>query len=549
MGNGDVRDVAAIADGWDSTVTVLSGTFAAPIAQDFVPTVVTPASAPEPQAVTDDRMAAAVAPRVAPALRRRRGLERRHSRRLLLTDAVVVTATTFAASLATALPRLSSSPAPTVSVASASLPGLVASTAPADVATQVLVVIVTAAVWWVALALTVSRGLIGSGRRELARIAAASANAFGLLAIVFVVTGAAPLFAQVLVAAPVGVAALLAARALWRRRLAAERLTGSSVSRALVVGRPADVACVTNAIDQDDSSGYRVGGSVEFDVAPGTQEAATQIADEATRIGADAIVVASAAASDADFVKRLGWCLEGTAAELVVANGLVDVARARMSLHEVDGLPLTRVRMPAYAGGAHLVKRAFDIVVSSIALLGIALILPVIALAIVIDSRGPVFFAQERVGRDGRTFRMLKFRSMRTTAETELEALRILNEGAGPMFKLRSDPRVTRVGRFLRRYSIDELPQFWNVLVGDMSVVGPRPQLPTEVADYDGSAFRRLYVKPGITGPWQVGGRSDLSWQESVRIDLGYVENWSVQADLKIILRTAAVVIRPKGAY
>jgi lipopolysaccharide/colanic/teichoic acid biosynthesis glycosyltransferase len=173
----------------------------------------------------------------------------------------------------------------------------------------------------------------------------------------------------------------------------------------------------------------------------------------------------------------------------------------------------------------------------------------VLATIIKLDSPGPVFFLQERVGRHGRTFRMVKFRSMRTDAEQQLAALADQNQGSGLLFKLKDDPRITRIGRALRKLSLDELPQFWNVLVGDMSVVGPRPPLPREVAAYDADVSRRLFVKPGITGLWQVSGRSDLSWEESVRLDLRYVENWSLPDDLRIMWRTARVMVQPSGAY
>jgi lipopolysaccharide/colanic/teichoic acid biosynthesis glycosyltransferase len=160
-----------------------------------------------------------------------------------------------------------------------------------------------------------------------------------------------------------------------------------------------------------------------------------------------------------------------------------------------------------------------------------------------------VFFSQQRVGRDGRVFTMFKFRTMAVDAEQRLSELRERNEGSGPLFKMKQDPRVTRVGRVLRKLSLDELPQFWNVLRGDMSVVGPRPPLPAEVTAYDGTVVRRLYVKPGITGLWQVSGRSDLSWDESVRLDLSYVENWSLMNDLQIMWRTARVMVHREGAY
>jgi exopolysaccharide biosynthesis polyprenyl glycosylphosphotransferase len=196
-----------------------------------------------------------------------------------------------------------------------------------------------------------------------------------------------------------------------------------------------------------------------------------------------------------------------------------------------------------------VLKRALDVVVSGVALIPIGLILPLLALLIKIDSPGPVFFRQERVGRDGQRFQMVKLRSMSTDAEQRLAALKAANEGSGLLFKMKDDPRVTRVGRVLRKLSLDELPQFWNVLIGDMSVVGPRPPLPSEVTAYDGTVYRRLYIKPGITGLWQVSGRSDLSWEESVRLDLRYVENWSVVNDLQIMWRTAKVMVRPQGAY
>lgn len=207
------------------------------------------------------------------------------------------------------------------------------------------------------------------------------------------------------------------------------------------------------------------------------------------------------------------------------------------------------MRIPTFDGGRHVLKRALDIVVATCALLAIAVLAVPIAIAIRLDSPGPVLFRQQRVGRDGRTFGMLKFRTMHIDAEQQLEALRAQNEGAGPLFKLRSDPRVTRVGAVLRKYSLDELPQFWNALKGDMSVVGPRPPLPGEVTAYDGTVMRRLYLKPGITGLWQISGRSDLSWDESVRLDLRYVENWSVMQDLMIMVKTARVMVRPAGAY
>jgi exopolysaccharide biosynthesis polyprenyl glycosylphosphotransferase len=273
------------------------------------------------------------------------------------------------------------------------------------------------------------------------------------------------------------------------------------------------------------------------------------VALHARDLGADSIIIASRPDDDPDFIKRLSWDLEGTAAELILSSRLTDVAGPRLSLRPLDGLPLIHVKIPEFEGGVHLLKRAMDIAVAVVALIPIAVAAPLIALMIKLDDHGPALFRQTRVGRDGREFQILKFRTMRTTAEAELGALRSHNEGAGPLFKLKRDPRITRVGSVLRKFSLDELPQFWNVLRGEMSVVGPRPPLPSEVTAYDGTVYRRLYIKPGITGLWQVSGRSDLSWEESVRLDLRYVENWSMLTDLMIMWRTARVMLRPKGAY
>jgi len=188
-------------------------------------------------------------------------------------------------------------------------------------------------------------------------------------------------------------------------------------------------------------------------------------------------------------------------------------------------------------------------VVAGCALLFLSPVFAVIALLIRLDSEGPAFFAQERVGRGGRLFRILKFRSMNASAPAQLEALMASNEGNGVLFKMKNDPRVTRLGRTLRKYSLDELPQLWNVLMGDMSLVGPRPPLASEVSTYEDHVHRRLYIKPGLTGMWQVNGRSNLSWEDSVRLDLYYVENWSLMGDLIILWRTVKVVAAPVGAY
>jgi exopolysaccharide biosynthesis polyprenyl glycosylphosphotransferase len=213
----------------------------------------------------------------------------------------------------------------------------------------------------------------------------------------------------------------------------------------------------------------------------------------------------------------------------------------------VTGLPLLHVEQPRFSGGRRIVKATFDRVVALTAIVLLAPVLIGIALAIRITTRGPALFRQQRIGRDGTPFTMYKFRSMVIDAEDLRDQLD--SERDGPMFKVRADPRVTGVGRWLRRYSLDELPQLFNVLNGSMSLVGPRPPLPGEVATYDGDVHRRLLVRPGVTGLWQVSGRADLSWDESVRLDLRYVDNWSLAADLLILWKTGRAVLQGSGAY
>ena len=248
-------------------------------------------------------------------------------------------------------------------------------------------------------------------------------------------------------------------------------------------------------------------------------------------------------------LRQLAWQLEEAPTELVVDPGLMEVAGPRLHIEPVDGLPLLRLTRPTFTGVPWLAKHAMDRLGSALLLLVIAPLLLVLAVAIKLDGGGPVFFRQVRVGRHGREFTMLKFRSMVVDAETRLAELVAANDGAGPLFKMRTDPRITRVGAILRRYSFDELPQLINVLTGAMSLVGPRPPLPAEVATYGRDAQRKLLVKPGLTGLWQISGRSDLSWEQSVRLDLRYVENWNLALDALILWKTFGAVINSRGAY
>lgn len=399
---------------------------------------------------------------------------------------------------------------------------------------------------------------LGSGAVEYQRVAHATGLAFGAVAVWALFVGWVGDRVLLFGALPLGLVGLLVSRWAWRRWLRRQRSDGEYCSRVLVVGTQRDVAYVVTALGAEDS-GFHVVGAIltEADMkSVATSQARKPVHDSidkvreaAAAIEADTIVVATKPAGNPDFIRELSWQLEGTAANLLLSNQVTDVVGPRISFRPVDGLPMVQIKIPSYEGGHYFLKRGLDITVATCALVMIALAMPFIAIAIKLDSRGPVFFSQSRVGKDGERFRMFKFRSMTQDAEQHLVDLQHHNEGSGSLFKMRNDPRVTNVGRWIRKLSIDELPQFWNVLRGDMSVVGPRPPLPAEVTSYDGEVVRRLYVKPGITGPWQVGGRSDLSWEESVRLDLSYVENWSVMNDLQLIWRTARVALHGAGAY
>ncbi|UQZ80776.1 sugar transferase [Clavibacter michiganensis subsp. michiganensis] len=400
--------------------------------------------------------------------------------------------------------------------------------------------------------------IVGVGVSEYKRVVNASAITFGALAVGFLLLKVDIARGYVVLAFPLGVVALLVSRWTWRQWLIRRRDQGAHLSRVVVVGARADVEDVAAQILLRPASGYTVVGVAIDDHLDGLEVAGRTIpvvsdlgsvAAAAARTAADAVIVASQPRAGSNAVRTLGWELEGSSIELVLASRLTDVAGPRIHFRPVEGLPLIHVEIPQFEGGKHVMKRALDIAVAGLALVVLAPVMLLIAVVVRIDSPGGAIFRQERVGKSGQEFHMLKFRSMRVTAEAELAALAEANEGSGPLFKMRSDPRVTRVGTVLRRYSLDELPQLWNILVGDMSLVGPRPPLRREVQGYESHVHRRLFIKPGLTGMWQVNGRSDLSWDESVRLDLYYVENWSLTGDVMIMWRTFRVLTRPVGAY
>lgn len=426
--------------------------------------------------------------------------------------------------------------------------------------TLVSTVIVVA--WMVALQLFDTRSVrvLGAGSQEYKGIADSALRLFGLVAIVAFLFKIDLARGYILIAFPLGVVTLIFSRWMWRQWLAVMRARGDYSSRVLLVGSAESAAVISRELARHTEAGYRVvGACVTQGAAALTQLPNTEVpvfagvdrALETMRdLGADTVIITSSDEMDPDRVKRLSWGLTPGAEHLVVAPSLVDVGGPRIRTRPVAGLPLIHVETPKFEGRKLFAKRAFDLAASSALILLLSPVLIAVGIAVKLSSPGPVFFAQERVGIKGRPFKMLKFRSMVPDAERKLDELQDQRDaGNAVMFKMKDDPRVTSVGRVLRRYSLDELPQLINVLLGSMSLVGPRPPLVREVEAYDRHVNRRFLVKPGVTGLWQVSGRSSLPWDETVRLDLYYVENWSLTGDLVIMWRTLRAVLESRGAY
>lgn len=427
-----------------------------------------------------------------------------------------------------------------------------------------LVSAVLIAAWLGALVLFHTRDprVVGTGAEEYRRIAHASLSLFGTVAIVAFLLGLDLARGYLAVALPLGLLTLTLTRWLWRKWLVRRRVGGQFTSTVLVVGSHRAATTMARTFERERAAGYRVVGVC----VPGSSRAQGELinidghavpilGDENAVLqaleftGANTVAISNTESLGTDGMRALAWELEAVDVDMVVSAGVVDVAGPRLQINPVAGLPLLHVDKPQYRGACKTGKLLVDLMGAGIGLLLMSPLLLVVALAIKLTSRGPVFYRAERIGLNGEAFSMLKFRSMVLDADAGRLELVEHDEGAGPLFKVRDDPRVTGVGRWIRRLSIDELPQLINVLRGQMSVVGPRPPLRCEVETYTGDVHRRLLVKPGITGLWQVSGRSDLSWEESVRLDLFYVENWSTVQDLIIVWRTLRAVVKSSGAY
>ena len=419
------------------------------------------------------------------------------------------------------------------------------------------------ATWLVALAICRTRSprLLGNGVEETRRVLTATLSVFGVLAVFSMLFRLDIARGYLAIALPLGALALIVSRLVVRRYVARLRGTGKFVHAVLAVGNPHSIRGLAASFARRPADGLKLVGAcgpglesrTSLEISPTESipvllNGGYDIEQAVIQSGADTVVLASGHLTS-DELRDLSWQLEKLGVDLVVAPGMVDVAAPRLDVWLVGGQSLIHVEKPQYNGAKRFDKRAFDVAFSLMVLIAAAPVMLAAASAIKLTSPGPVFYLSQRVGLDGVPFGMVKFRSMVVDADKKLADIAHLNESDGVLFKIRQDPRVTSVGRFLRRYSIDELPQFFNVLRGEMSVVGPRPPLPQEAEAYDLNTRRRLLVRPGITGLWQVSGRSDLSWADSVRLDLSYVENWSMASDLGIAASTLKAVVSKSGAY
>ena len=420
----------------------------------------------------------------------------------------------------------------------------------------ITVSLVLLTIWLIALALAGTREpiVLGAGPDEYKRIVTSTLMWFGVVAFAgYVISFWVPRW-YVVISVAFGLVLLLLSRWSWRRWLVMRRQNGAMSSRTIVVGTRGAVERIIGVIGPTSQFGYRLVGVCVPDEGSGSVMGLPVLGnlDDVVQVvaggGIDTVLVTSTDATHSEMVRELGWELEPYDVGIIVAPSLANVAGPRVHIRPVAGLPLLHVEEPAYRGGNRWAKSIFDRVGAVALIIAASPILLITAIAIKLTSRGPVFFRQERAGLRGNNFDMIKFRSMVVGAEnmaTELES----DSGNQVLFKMRNDPRVTKVGKFIRRASIDELPQLFNVVKGDMSLVGPRPLLPAWLAEYPEPTRRRLLVRPGITGLWQISGRSNLDWEESIRLDLYYVENWSLVGDLVILWHTFRAVITSDGAY
>ena len=388
--------------------------------------------------------------------------------------------------------------------------------------------------------------VLGTGSEEYRRVLTASLWTLVLTAAGAYAIGSSRARDTLLVAVILGTMLLLVGRNLMRIRLHRHLTRFGPLHRVFVVAPQSAERVIGAQLERSAMIFAQVGGvTLSESIDPDPE----LVVADAIAAGADTLLYAPGNHDDPTWPRRLGWAMEDTELSLLVSPALADVAGPRMSIEPVEGMALLRVDMPRFSGPTRVVKRTIDVVGSLLGLIVLAIPVAIVALLIKRDSPGPVFYRQLRAGVGGSTFMCWKLRTMYCDADQERAALRRLATDDGATFKMVRDPRVTPFGHFLRRYSIDEMPQLLNVLVGEMSLVGPRPHPLDDVERYDDVATRRLLAKPGMTGLWQVSGRSDLDWSEAVTLDLHYIENWSMALDMIILLRTGKAVLSGKGAY
>lgn len=402
-------------------------------------------------------------------------------------------------------------------------------------------------VWMITLWQSESRqtSILAAGSEEYRRVISASLWMLVFVATFAYFTDSTRARSFVLGTAIVGTALILLFRLILRALLRRTMAAGHPLTRVYVMADPAQLTTLRAELARSRGRFAEVGhwtGDLE---APEP----SRVVRSALAAGADTILFLPSTGTSPHWTRQLGWAMETTQLSLLVSPALVDVAGPRLRFEPVEGMTFISVDMPRFTGPERVVKRTMDLVGACVGLTVFALPMALIAIAIRLDTPGPAIFRQERQGIGDTTFTCLKFRTMFLDAEAQAADLRRTHVNTGATFKLADDPRVTRFGSFLRRTSLDELPQLWNVLRGEMSLVGPRPHQLSDVAGYDRISVRRLLSEPGLTGLWQVSGRSDTTWQENVELDLYYVENWSLSLDLVILLRTVGSVVRGRGAY
>ncbi|MEU9150497.1 sugar transferase [Streptomyces sp. NPDC048417] len=400
--------------------------------------------------------------------------------------------------------------------------------------------------------------VLGQGAEEFRRLGRSLFAATVVLALGGIALTSRNIKLWIFVAIPAIALVTMTARYLLRLCLHKRRKEGRCLRPVLAAGSPDTVCDLITRTRKFPHIGWRVeavcttdGRGLDGDELDGVPVVGrlTDVAKHVRHDGYRVVAVTPDPHWTPERLQRLAWNLEGSDAEMVVAPVLMEVAGPRLHVDAVLGIPLLRVSLPTFTGGRRAIKGVVDRVGAAVLLMVFGPLMAFVALLVLVDSRGGAFYRQRRVGKDGREFTILKFRTMVVGADRARAELADRNEGAGLLFKLRRDPRVTRVGAALRRYSIDELPQLFNVLTGAMSLVGPRPPLPEECAAYGPDIRRRLLVKPGLTGLWQISGRSDLPWEEAVRLDLRYVEDWSLALDTVILWKTMRAVLHGQGAY